>query len=122
MPVLLRCLLTLLLVVTTAGNAWAAARMAGSLGVAAMPGHTPARVDGAATSDCHDTPASEPLPMACGGDSQHCDCLQAHSALPPAMPPGLPLLHALAPAQPLPGAHHAPRLPDPVRPPIPPLA
>lgn len=120
LSLLLRHLLIVLLLVNTASDAWAAARMA-SMGLAPASqdmsvGHHAA---GATGSDCH-APATDATDdaMPCGSDSQHCDCLHHCSALPGPQAPLLAAAPVLAP--PSRPVHHSvpPRLADPVRPPI----
>ena len=122
---LLRCLLCLILVANAAGSAWAATAMAGSLLTAPASSDTGAPADGQQRSNlppaagCHNEPPPVPEPsMPCAGDSHHCDCLQACSALPAPAALTVQVLPALPPRLLPAGGRQAPPLPQPVRPPI----
>lgn len=122
---LLRCLLCLILVANATGSAWAATAMAGSLLTAPASSETGDHAGGHQRSSlptaagCHSEPppVSEPS-MPCAGDSHHCDCLQACSALPAPAALTVQVLPALPPRLLPTGGRQAPPLPQPVRPPI----
>ena len=119
MSLLLRLLLITLLVVNTTASAWAATGMAASRPAASASvamyhgGSSMAQM----ASDCHGPPAVQ-VPMPCGNDSQHCDCLHACTVLPASFALGLSLIPRAGPYSAPAAGNPPPDLADPVRPPI----